>query len=151
MEPLGAPAALALLTGTAMLDQTVGATRPSGRVRWLSVNAVPVPIGAETGDLGAVVSFRDITERRRVEATHEELAICDPLTGLPNQGSLKDWVDQAMKRALADGPCASLAVGSRRVSFGALRCPLRSSRVRSACLWRPMSRLCWRSPALALR
>ena len=93
---------MALRTGTAVVDQVVGATRPSGRVRWLSVNAVPVPVGAGAGDLGAVVSFRDITDPKRAEATYEERAICDPLTGLPDQGLLKERVDQAMDRALAD-------------------------------------------------
>jgi hypothetical protein len=60
----------------------------------------PVPLGAGAGDLGAVVSFRDITDRKRAEAAHEKLAICDPLTGLLNQGLLKDRLDQAMNRAL---------------------------------------------------
>jgi diguanylate cyclase (GGDEF)-like protein len=101
MGPAAAPAAVALRTGTAVVDQVVGATRPSGRVRWLSVNAVPVPVGAEAGDLGAVVSFRDITDRKRADAAHEERAIYDALTGLPNQGLLKERVDQAMNRALA--------------------------------------------------
>jgi diguanylate cyclase (GGDEF)-like protein len=101
MGPAAAPAAVALRTGVAVVDQVVGTTRPSGRVRWLSVNAVPVPAGAGAGELGAVVSFRDITNRKLAEAAYEKRAICDPLTGLLNQGLLKQRVGEAMDRALA--------------------------------------------------
>jgi diguanylate cyclase (GGDEF)-like protein/PAS domain S-box-containing protein len=57
-------------------------------------------LAAGARGLGAVVSFRDITEHKRTEAAHEKRAFCDPLTGLPYRGILKERVDEAMNRAL---------------------------------------------------
>jgi len=61
------PVAMVLRTGQPIADVTVGISRPSGSVRWLSVNAVPVPHDEGADDTGVVVSFQDITTRRQAE------------------------------------------------------------------------------------
>ena len=67
IEPGGTPVRFALETGCPVVDLTVGATRPSGEVRWLSVNCVPVPERDQAGDVGVVVSFQDVTISRQAE------------------------------------------------------------------------------------
>jgi diguanylate cyclase (GGDEF)-like protein/PAS domain S-box-containing protein len=46
--------------------------------------------------IGVVVSFRDITERKRSEERINQLAYFDPLTGLPNRRLLMDRLGQAL-------------------------------------------------------
>jgi diguanylate cyclase (GGDEF)-like protein/PAS domain S-box-containing protein len=63
------------------------------------VEYVSTPI-LENGELaGAVVTFTDISERRRSEETIRHLAYHDPLTGLPNRTLLKDRLSLALAQA----------------------------------------------------
>ncbi|MEW6693228.1 MAG: diguanylate cyclase [Pseudomonadota bacterium] len=50
----------------------------------------------EDGAAGAVLVFRDITERREMESRIRDLAYHDPLTGLPNRALLEEKMHDAM-------------------------------------------------------
>jgi PAS domain S-box-containing protein len=60
------PVTRALMTGEAQPAVTIGVRRPAGDVAWCVFRAVPVrdAAGATTG---AVVTFHDITDRKRIE------------------------------------------------------------------------------------
>ena len=61
--------------------------------KWLSISAVK---GAGDVITHYVGTQHDITERKRTEATIEQLAFFDPLTSLPNRTLLLDRLKQAM-------------------------------------------------------
>ena len=85
IEPRGTPVRTALETGFPVVDLTVGATRPNGELRWLSVNCVPVPEPDQAGEMGVVVSFQDVTisrqAERRVQLGFEQAAMGLALAG----------------------------------------------------------------------
>lgn len=60
----------------------------------VSLTVSPILEGSQT--LGAVVVFRDISERRRSEDEIRRLAYYDPLTGLPNRRLLLERLARAM-------------------------------------------------------
>jgi diguanylate cyclase (GGDEF)-like protein/PAS domain S-box-containing protein len=100
------PSAKAKRSGKSVREQTIGIHHPDGRLRWLSVSAAPM--GAEARPAAAVLTFRDVTERRDYEAELHRLAEVDELTGLPNR--------RAFLAVLAD----HLASRRREDSRGAL-------------------------------
>jgi diguanylate cyclase (GGDEF)-like protein/PAS domain S-box-containing protein len=65
------PAMEALRTGRRQDGVVVGVHRPGGELRWLSVTAAPVDL-SEHGRGTVVVTFADITERRREERQRRE-------------------------------------------------------------------------------
>lgn len=50
-------------------------------------------------DGGRVVTFEDITERRRSEARIAHMAMHDSLTGLPNRPAFAHWIDAELEQA----------------------------------------------------
>jgi diguanylate cyclase (GGDEF)-like protein/PAS domain S-box-containing protein len=52
--------------------------------------------------VGAVISFRDITERKKLEAVMTRQALYDSLTGLANRRLLVERLDAALERSQAD-------------------------------------------------
>jgi diguanylate cyclase (GGDEF)-like protein/PAS domain S-box-containing protein len=52
--------------------------------------------------IGAVISFRDITERKKLESIMAHQALYDSLTGLANRRLLVDRLEKALERAKAD-------------------------------------------------
>ncbi len=69
-----------------------------GGLRWL--NAVGRPVfGIAMKPLGIRCSFRDITERKKMEQQLRHQALHDPLTGLANRTLCLDRISQAMQRA----------------------------------------------------
>jgi hypothetical protein len=52
---------------------------------------------------GVVITTRDVTERVELESTLADLALHDPLTGLPNRASFIDRVDQVLAARARDG------------------------------------------------
>lgn len=53
--------------------------------------------------MGAVIAFRDITDRKRLEATMARQALYDSLTGLANRRLLVDRLESALERSSHDG------------------------------------------------
>ena len=71
--------------------------RPDGSEVWLGV--VTTLVHEVSGENYWFEQLRDVTDRKQAERALQELAMFDPLTGLPNQNLLKDRVAQAMNRA----------------------------------------------------
>lgn len=69
----------------------------------LPVEYTVSPVIDENEISGAVVSFRDITERRRLQKDLERLASYDQLTGLANRMLFVDHVKKAIARASRTG------------------------------------------------
>lgn len=75
------PVAAALTAGTVANNVVVGVNRSAGDTAWLLVSCVPLFEGDSASPTGAVASFVDITERRKLEASaarlrqHESLAV----------------------------------------------------------------------------
>jgi diguanylate cyclase (GGDEF)-like protein/PAS domain S-box-containing protein len=63
------------------------------------VEYVSTPISEDGEIAGAVVTFRDITERKALEDQLRHQAFYDPLTGLPNRALFMDRLEHALTRA----------------------------------------------------
>src|SRR5829696_7012217 len=63
------------------------------------VEYVSTPISEDGEIAGAVVTFRDITERKALEQQLHHQAFHDPLTGLPNRALFMDRLQHALTRA----------------------------------------------------
>jgi len=61
------PAVVTLRTGESRASVVMGVYRPDGRLRWLDMNSRPLPAEGGNGPSAVVVSFSDITERKRAE------------------------------------------------------------------------------------
>ncbi len=61
------PAVVALRTGREVLDQFLGIRVADGGTRWLSMTARPLLRGEGSGPHAVLVSFLDVTDRRRAE------------------------------------------------------------------------------------
>ena len=61
------PAAVTLRTGQPWASVVIGVYRPDGELRWLDVNSRPLTAEGENTPSSVVVSFSDITERKRAE------------------------------------------------------------------------------------
>lgn len=64
--PQDFPAAITLRTGEPCASVVMGVYRPDGRLRWIDINSRPLPEG-DDGPSAVVVSFSDVTERKRAE------------------------------------------------------------------------------------
>lgn len=58
--------------------------------------------------IGAVIAFRDITERKKLEATMTRQAFYDSLTGLANRRMLVERLEAALERSQGDGQVHAL-------------------------------------------
>jgi diguanylate cyclase (GGDEF)-like protein/PAS domain S-box-containing protein len=72
--------------------------RPDGEMVWVSVGASSV-LDQDGNPLYAVLHVEDVTQRKDAEAKLTELALHDPLTGLPNRLLLLDRLQRALARA----------------------------------------------------
>jgi diguanylate cyclase (GGDEF)-like protein/PAS domain S-box-containing protein len=63
------------------------------------VEYTSTPILQDGEVVGAVVTFRDITERKALEEQLQHQAFHDPLTGLPNRALFMDRLEHALTRA----------------------------------------------------
>ena len=72
------------------------------RGRFLSVNARPL-IAADGVIAGGIVTFRDVTDRRKVEDELTHLSLHDALTGLPNRAFFLENLDKAVARSRRAG------------------------------------------------
>jgi diguanylate cyclase (GGDEF)-like protein/PAS domain S-box-containing protein len=85
---------------------TAGHDRRTGELRVVRADGAEVWLWVTTtlvrevaGESYWIQQLLDVTDRKRAEGALEQLAISDPLTGLPNQSLLKDRVDMALSRA----------------------------------------------------
>jgi len=81
--------------------------RPDGGI--IEVEAASVEILYEGGPAVQTV-FRDMTERKRLEARLVHEAFHDPLTGLPNRALFRDRVEHALERIARSGVDARATV-----------------------------------------
>ncbi|GAA0502657.1 putative bifunctional diguanylate cyclase/phosphodiesterase [Deinococcus depolymerans] len=99
MDPAGVPlpveaypAVRALRTGVTVRDTQVLFTRPDGGWIIASLNAIPLIEGGQ--QVGAVVSFTDVTASYLLQRQLEAQALHDPLTGLPNRRQVTGLLEQ---------------------------------------------------------
>lgn len=93
------PHQLTLQDGLPLSDVVIGVKPPQGELRWLSVNTRPLLGEPDQKPQSVVVSFADITERRRSEEELQVKAFYDPLTRLPNRALFLDRVERALSQA----------------------------------------------------
>jgi PAS domain S-box-containing protein len=60
------PSQTVFRTGVPQKDVIMGITKPDGTLAWISVNAEPICAAGEAVPKSVVISFSDITERRRI-------------------------------------------------------------------------------------
>jgi diguanylate cyclase (GGDEF)-like protein/PAS domain S-box-containing protein len=97
--PVPDPIARALARGRPSKVET-GTVRPRPDADPIPVEARASPIRDDRQRLlGAVLVFRDITERRRAEAALARLAHLDTLTGLPNRAALLPQLEAMLSNA----------------------------------------------------
>jgi PAS domain S-box-containing protein len=92
--PDGCPIYRALADGRPRHSEGEWFRRKDGSGFPVALNVTPVIEGDRQA--GVVVTFQDITERRRAEQEIHDLAYLDPLTGLPNRRLLLDRLQQAL-------------------------------------------------------
>ncbi|MCK6393789.1 EAL domain-containing protein [Zoogloea sp.] len=96
----------AVSVGTAVHSNDGLFTRADGSL--LPVRFDAYPLVKDGAQMGAVLLFADITERRRNEARIEFLAHHDPLTALPNRLLAEDRFEQARAHAARAGERVAL-------------------------------------------
>ncbi|WP_108667964.1 putative bifunctional diguanylate cyclase/phosphodiesterase [Euzebya rosea] len=79
---------------------------PDGRTAW--INAAVVDRRGDPDVHGMVVTFRDVTDRRKAEQELERLALFDPLTGLPSRATLVTDLRTALRHASPTHPISVL-------------------------------------------
>jgi len=91
------PSYRAIATGEDQRNIVFGITRPNKTEIWLESNASVLrdPVHGEC----AVISFRDITDRKALEQQLHREASTDALTGLPNRRAFLPQVDKAIAAA----------------------------------------------------
>jgi diguanylate cyclase (GGDEF)-like protein/PAS domain S-box-containing protein len=91
------PANRAMTTGETVSTYDSRFQRRDGS--FIDVAFTASPINGSNGPTGAVLVFRDITERKQFEEQLARHAFHDALTGLPNRRLFLDHLDHALKRA----------------------------------------------------
>ena len=61
------PATITLRTGQPCASVVMGVYRPDGKLRWIDINSRPLAAQGQVAPSAVVVSFSDITERKRAE------------------------------------------------------------------------------------
>ena len=100
------PAMIALQEGKAQWDVIMGIHKPDGALTWLNINADPLFREGSAEPHAVVVTFADITERRRLEeeqrllmAEAMERADRDPLTNLYNHRTFYHRLNKQVEEA----------------------------------------------------
>ena len=110
-EPVseGALAAPGFLLGPAREAMRTGRTIRDDDARFRSKNGETIPVAytasavmSDGAPSGAVIAFRDITERKAFEDELHQRACYDSLTGLANRRLLVERLDQAQRRSALD-------------------------------------------------
>ncbi|HLX88136.1 MAG TPA: EAL domain-containing protein [Acidimicrobiales bacterium] len=92
-----APAMRAMTTGETITSYDSRFQRRDGS--FFDVAFTASPITGARGPIGAVLVFRDISERKQFEEQLTRHAFHDALTGLPNRRLFLDHLDHALRRA----------------------------------------------------
>jgi diguanylate cyclase (GGDEF)-like protein/PAS domain S-box-containing protein len=95
------PAMRSMVTGTIVTSYDTRFQRRDGTYFPVAMTASPIVEG--TGPTGAVIVFRDISERKAFEEELARHAFEDALTGLANRRLLLDHLDHALLRAERSG------------------------------------------------
>jgi len=61
------PSVITLRTGQAQYDIVMGVHKPDGSLTWISINSAPLFNPGENQPYGVVVTFHDVTARKRIE------------------------------------------------------------------------------------
>ena len=88
-----------LRTGKARQRTVVGVHAFDGSFKWLAINTQPIFADGDDIPRAVVSSFRDITERKRIEEELQRLATVDDLTGALNRRAFKSTVQAEYSRA----------------------------------------------------
>jgi diguanylate cyclase (GGDEF)-like protein len=99
LEPTEHPGHRARYNGEVVCDQVLGLAPSDAPPLWVMQSSIPLPSTDHPGRNDVVSTFVDITLRRELEATLEQRASHDPLTGLANRVLFEDRLLQAAKRA----------------------------------------------------
>src|SRR5579875_1780843 len=100
-EFLLGPARAAMAAAGVVRDDDGCFEGPAGEPVNVSYTASAIQHNGEV--VGAVISFQDITERKRLEATMARQAHYDSLTGLANRRLLVERLESALERSSRDG------------------------------------------------
>jgi diguanylate cyclase (GGDEF)-like protein/PAS domain S-box-containing protein len=92
------PALRAMATGNTIRNDDTTFQRPDGTSLPVAFTASPIVDDDEA--VGAVIAFRDITERKAFEEELARHAFHDALTGLANRRRFLDHLDHALDRSL---------------------------------------------------
>jgi diguanylate cyclase (GGDEF)-like protein/PAS domain S-box-containing protein len=85
------PISIALRTGKAFIKVVQGIQKLDGTLTWISASSQPLFRGNETKPYAAVVSFRDITDRKQVEAALRQMLQQERLLGM-----MRDRIRQSL-------------------------------------------------------
>ena len=107
------PSQIALATGIPQVNVIMGVKWPDGRLRWLSVNAAPVHRAGDLKPYATVVTFTDVTERRKDELEIARLASIvkssqDAICSIDMDGLMVTWNPAAERTS---GIPAAVAIG----------------------------------------
>ena len=91
------PGRAVMATGGVIREEDAEFLNRNGEVIPVAYTASAVKQGNEV--VGAVISFRDITERKKLEASMTRQALYDSLTGLANRRMLVERLDAALERS----------------------------------------------------
>jgi diguanylate cyclase (GGDEF)-like protein/PAS domain S-box-containing protein len=111
----GGPAAPGYLLGPALEAIRTGRTIRADDARFRGRNGTTIPVAytasavlSDERPSGAIVAFRNITERKAFEDELHHHAFYDSLTGLANRRLLVEQLDQALQRSALDGQTHAL-------------------------------------------
>ncbi|MDQ3632624.1 MAG: diguanylate cyclase [Actinomycetota bacterium] len=107
LAPHDYPWQVALVTGTPSGPLTIGFDRHDDHVTWASVSARPL-CRRRSRPHAVVTSFKDITERRRLDGELRALVDRDSLTGLANRRRFEEDLARQVERSRRYGETAVL-------------------------------------------
>lgn len=94
-----APSQVALRTGEAILNMTMGVEAEDGEIVWVSQNVLPIRQTGEQEVSSVLVSFTDVSAVKEAQRRLQFLASHDSLTGLPNRAFLVERLSHALSLA----------------------------------------------------